>query len=251
MRIFTSIEEWRDYRSALWQKPIGFVPTMGALHAGHLSLVEESLKNNETTVVSIFVNPKQFDEERDFKAYPVDLEKDLNALEEVGVSAVLLPDVKQMYADDYRFKVSESEFSRRLCGAHRPGHFDGVLTVVMRLINLVRPDNAYFGEKDYQQLRLIRDMVSAFFMPVNIVGCKTLREPDGLAMSSRNQRLDAGERARAALLNTTLRQSAHAEEAGQTLREQGFDVDYVEDLHGRRLAAVRVGDTRLIDNVEI
>ena len=251
MRIFTSIEEWRDYRSALWQKPIGFVPTMGALHAGHLSLVEESLKNNETTVVSIFVNPKQFDEDRDFKAYPVDLEKDLSALEEVGVSAVLLPDVKQMYADDYRFKVSESEFSRRLCGAHRPGHFDGVLTVVMRLINLVRPDNAYFGEKDYQQLRLIRDMVSAFFMPVNIVGCKTLREPDGLAMSSRNQRLDVDEREKAASLNATLRHSRDSEEAKRLLGDQGFEVDYVEDFDGRRLAAVRLGDTRLIDNVEI
>src|SRR5210317_728463 len=251
MRIFTSIEEWRDYRSALWQKPVGFVPTMGALHAGHLSLVEESLKNNETTVVSIFVNPKQFDEDRDFKAYPVDLEKDLSALEEVGVSAVLLPDTKQMYADDYRFKVSESEFSRRLCGAHRPGHFDGVLTVVMRLLNIVRPDNAYFGEKDYQQLQLIRDMVSAFFMPVNIVACKTVREADGLAMSSRNQRLNSQQRALAAGFYATLKSSRTATEASQTLAGLGFAVDYVEDIANRRLAAVQLGNTRLIDNVEI
>lgn len=251
MKVFTSIAHWQDYRNALWQNPLGFVPTMGALHSGHLSLVEDSLKDNEATVVSIFVNPKQFDEDSDFQAYPIELDKDLKSLEEVGVSAVLLPDSEQIYADDYRFKVTESEFSRRLCGAHRPGHFDGVLTVVMRLLNLVRPDNAYFGEKDYQQLKLIEDMVSAFFMQVNIVACATVRESDGLAMSSRNQRLDTNERQRAASFYATLRHSRDPEEARHLLSEQGFDVDYVEELAGRRLAAVRLGDTRLIDNVEI
>lgn len=251
MKTFTSIEHWQEYRRTLRQKTMGFVPTMGALHSGHMSLVQQSLKDNNTTVVSIFVNPTQFDEDGDFKGYPVELENDLELLKEAGVSAVLLPDSKQMYADDYRFKVTESEFSRQLCGAHRPGHFDGVLTVVMRLLNLVRPDSAYFGEKDYQQLQLIRDMVSAFFMPVNIIACETKREPDGLAMSSRNQRLNNKDRQRAASLYTTLRHSSNAEEARRLLSEQGFDVDYVEELAGRRLAAVRLGGTRLIDNVEI
>ena len=147
--------------------------------------------------------------------------------------------------------TTESDFSQRLCGAHRPGHFDGVLTVVMRLLNLVRPDNAYFGEKDYQQLQLIRDMVAAFFMPVNIVACATVREADGLAMSSRNQHLDASRRQQAAALYATLKQSRTAVEAKQLLTGRGFDVDYVEDIADRRLAAARLGSTRLIDNVEI
>lgn len=251
MKIFTSISDWQGYRSRLQKLPLGFVPTMGALHAGHLSLVKTSLSQNASTLASIFVNPAQFDEEGDFKAYPVNQDKDLKQLEDAGVDAVLLPDNSQIYTDDYRFKVTESKLSHQLCGAHRPGHFDGVLTVVMRLFNIVRPDNAYFGEKDYQQLQLIRDMTSAFFIPVNIVACAIVREADGLAMSSRNQHLDIHDRARAAALYATLKQSRNAEEARQALKEKGFDVDYVEEVSGRRLAAVRLGETRLIDNVEL
>ena len=224
---------------------------MGALHQGHLSLVQASKAADSATVVSIFVNPAQFDEKGDFDAYPDEKVKDLEQLECAGVDAVIMPDEKQVYTDGYRFRVTENSFSRRFCGAHRPGHFDGVLTVVMRLLNLVRPDNAYFGEKDYQQLQLIRDMTAAFFMPVNIVACATVREPDGLAMSSRNQRLGAGDRAKAALLYATLKRSGSSGEARRTLAGYGFDVDYVEDIPGRRLAAVRLGETRLIDNVEL
>ncbi len=251
MKIFTSISEWQTWRATMQESPVGFVPTMGALHQGHLSLVTASREQNVFTIVSVFINPKQFDDSADFDAYPNDFHEDLKRLKNAGVGAVLLPDAAQIYADDYRFKISESDFSQRLCGAHRPGHFDAVLTVVMRLLNLVRPDNAYFGEKDYQQLQLIRDMVSAFFMPVNIVACATVREADGLAMSSRNQRLDAGSRAKAASLYATLKQSRSANDARNLLVTQGFDVDYVEDIAGRRLAAARLGNTRLIDNVEI
>ncbi len=251
MKIFTSVTEWQSWRSVLLETPVGFVPTMGALHQGHLSLVEASREHNAFTIVSVFINPKQFDDSADFNAYPNDYRKDLERLKSAGVDAVLLPDAAQIYADDYRFKVTESEFSQRLCGTHRPGHFDGVLTVVMRLLNLVRPDNAYFGEKDYQQLQLIRGMVSAFFMPVNIVACATVREADGLAMSSRNQHLDAGNRVKAASLYAALKQSRTATEARKVLAGKGFDVDYVEDIANRRLAAARLGDTRLIDNVEI
>jgi pantoate--beta-alanine ligase len=251
MRIFTSIEEWQSWRASVAESPVGFVPTMGALHEGHLSLVEASREQDALTVVSVFINPKQFDDRADFDAYPNDFQKDLDRLESAGVNAVLLPDEEQMYTDDYRFKVTESDFSRRLCGAHRPGHFDGVLTVVMRLLNLVQPDNAYFGEKDYQQLQLIRDMVAAFFMPVNIVACATVREADGLAMSSRNQHLDKKNRTKAASLYAALKQSNTAGEARQILDTQGFDVDYVEDISNRRLAAAQLGNTRLIDNVEI
>ena len=251
MKVFTSIREWQAWRDAVQESPVGFVPTMGALHHGHLSLVAASRKQNAFTVASVFINPKQFDDSADFDAYPNDFRKDLERLKNAGVNAVLLPDEKQIYADGYRFKVTESEFSQQLCGAHRPGHFDGVLTVVMRLLNLVRPDNAYFGEKDYQQLQLIRDMVSAFFMPVNIVACPTVREADGLAMSSRNQHLDERSRAQAPALYAALRNSQTAAEAREVLAGQGFDVDYVEDIASRRLAAARLGSTRLIDNVEI
>ena len=251
MKTFTSISEWQSYRAAMQETPVGFVPTMGALHQGHLSLVEASRENNAFTIVSVFINPEQFDDRADFDAYPDDYRKDLGQLKNAGVDVVLMPDAAQIYADDYRFKVTESDFSQRLCGAHRPGHFDGVLTVVMRLLNLVQPDNAYFGEKDYQQLQLIRDMVAAFFMPVNIVACATVREADGLAMSSRNQHLDTANRVKAASLYAALKQSRTVTEVRQTLAGQGFDVDYVEDIANRRLAAARLGNTRLIDNVEI
>jgi len=243
--------DWKDYRGSIGEGSLGFVPTMGALHEGHLSLVQQSRQNDALTIVSVFINPTQFDDKHDFEKYPADSRSDLEQLKRAGVDVVLYPDQAQIYKDDYRFKVTEREFSRRLCGAHRPGHFDGVLTVVMRLLNLVRPDNAYFGEKDYQQLQLIRDMVSAFFMPVNIVGCATMREADGLAMSSRNQNLDAIERTKAAALFAALKHSRTAAEARQKLAGQGFDVDYVEDISNRRLAAARLGSTRLIDNVEI
>ncbi|HEY5776483.1 MAG TPA: pantoate--beta-alanine ligase [Xanthomonadales bacterium] len=251
MKIFESMAQWHACRDALRESPLGFVPTMGALHRGHLSLVEASRQNNALTIVSVFINPTQFDDKTDFEKYPADSRSDLQQLEDAGVDIVLLPDAAQVYRDDYRFKVTEDDFSRRLCGAHRPGHFDGVLTVVMRLLNLVRPDNAYFGEKDYQQLQLIRDMVKAFFMPVNIVACATVREADGLAMSSRNQHLDARLRAQAPALYAVLKHSRSADEARQALASQGFEVDYVEDIGNRRLAAARLGNTRLIDNVEI
>ena len=251
MKILKSVAQWQAYRETLEARPLGFVPTMGALHRGHLSLVKTSKEHNALTLVSVFINPTQFDDKKDFAKYPVDDRTDLQRLEAAGVDVVLMPDAAQIYRDDYRFRVTENDFSRRLCGAHRPGHFDGVLTVVMRLLNLVRPDNAYFGEKDYQQLQLIRDMVSAFFMPVNIVACATVREADGLAMSSRNQLLDASQRAQAPALYTALKNSRTADEARQELTSKGFEVDYVEDVNNRRLAAVRMGSTRLIDNVEI
>jgi pantoate--beta-alanine ligase len=251
MKVFTSIENWQGWRDGLKDEKVGFVPTMGALHQGHMSLIKASKKQNVITIVSVFVNPKQFNDSADLEAYPISDQKDLEQLEKAGVDAVLLPDATQIYRDDYRFKVMENEFSQRLCGANRPGHFDGVLTVVMRLLNLVRPHNAYFGEKDYQQLQLIKDMVAAFFMPVNIIACATVREADGLAMSSRNRRLDASSRTQAAKLYSALKHSRSAQEARDILVKQGFDVDYVEDIASRRLAAAKLGDTRLIDNVEI
>jgi len=258
MLVFKTINEWQQWRSQqniTATQSLGFVPTMGALHAGHLSLIRESMGGNALTVVSIFVNPTQFDEAGDLNTYPQPLDKDLALLEELQVDAVFLPTSVQVYADNYRYKVSESELSERFCGASREGHFDGVLTVVMRLFNLVQPTRAYFGEKDWQQLELIRGMVAAFFMPVEVVSVATLRERDGLAMSSRNQRLSSDERKLAPVFHRILQNANSASSARQQLNAAGFNVDYVDDANfdqqKRRLAAARLGGIRLIDNIPL
>lgn len=247
MKVLESLTDWRAFREA--RPAPGFVPTMGALHDGHLALVRRSLADNPWTAVSIFVNPTQFDRADDLEHYPRRMQEDLASLKDAGVHAVLLPDADALYPDGYRYRVSESELSRRFCGVHRPGHFDGVLTVVMKLFNLVRPARAYFGEKDFQQLQLIRGMADAFFMDVEIVGCPTVREADGLAMSSRNLRLGPGQRRLAPHLHRVLNESARPDDARRELERLGFEVDYVEEFDGRRLAAARLGDVRLIDNV--
>ena len=251
MKLCHSIADWHALRGAFAGRTLGLVPTMGALHAGHLSLVQRSQRENAATAVSIFVNPTQFDQAHDFDHYPRQTERDLTLLKEAAVDAVFLPSRNEIYPDAYRYRVSESELSLRLCGAHRPGHFDGMLTVVMKLLNIVRPTRAYLGEKDYQQLLLVRGMARAFFLDTEIVGCPIVREPDGLAMSSRNQNLDAAQRRLAPSLHQVLRDCKDTESAQTRLQQLGFDVDYVEDFDGRRLAAVRLGSTRLIDNVPV
>lgn len=258
-RIFRSISEWIEFRKTLLSRTpgssppsLGFVPTMGALHEGHLSLIRRSRAENDHTVVSIFVNPTQFNDPNDLKNYPRTLEKDLALLEQEGADFLIAPDdPKELYGDDYRYRVTESAFSRELCGAHRPGHFDGVLTVVMKLLNLAGARRAYFGAKDYQQFLLVKGMAESFFMDVEVVGCPTIREHDGLAMSSRNALLTAEERERAPRLAAILRSARTPAEARRLLTQEGFDVDYVEDHFSRRLGAARLGSVRLIDNVEL
>ena len=250
--IFQSVTDWRGMRrSDAWRdRTIGFVPTMGALHAGHLSLLARARAENERVVLSVFVNPTQFNEPSDLAKYPRVLEADV-ALARPHVDAVLAPTAAAMYPDNYRFRVTESELSRRWEGAHRPGHFDGVLTVVLKLLNLVQPTRVYFGEKDWQQLRLVRLMVEAFFLPVEIVPCATVRDADGVALSSRNARLSAAGRARAAEFPRALQAERDPERAAERLRQRGFEVDYVEDFDGVRLGAVRLEGVRLIDNVAL
>jgi pantoate--beta-alanine ligase len=208
---------------------------------------------NDRTVVSILVNPTQFDEQGDLDAYPRDLERDRSMLEEAGAHAVLAPDPDAIYTDGYRYRVTETDRSRSLEGAHRPGHFDGVLTVVLKLLQIVRPDRAYFGEKDWQQLQLVKGMVQALFLDPEIIGCPIIREADGLAMSSRNVRLDAAARAKAAEFAGVLQAGGSAgESAGEVaarLAGLGIDVDYVENQDGRLVAAVRIDGVRLLDNV--
>lgn len=247
MILVKSIAEWR----ALGLNNVGFVPTMGALHEGHLDLVRTAKARELNVVVSIFVNPTQFNDPEDLRRYPRPLEKDLELLEREGVAAVFLPSAEELYADRYRFTVSESRDSMVLCGAHRPGHFTGVLTVVLKLFNAIQPTHAFFGEKDFQQLHLITEMTKALFLPLEIVPCPTRREPDGLAMSSRNLLLTADERERAPRLYQILTQARSAIQARIELENEGFKVDYVEDMWGRRLAAAHLGKVRLIDNVPL
>jgi pantoate--beta-alanine ligase len=252
-RVFEDLVAWRDERHELAraQRTLGLVPTMGALHEGHLSLVRRSRAENDRTLVSIFVNPTQFDDRSDLTRYPRPLQADLAALRAERTDFVLVPGADDLYRDGFRYRVTESGSSRTLEGAHRTGHFDGVLTVVMKLLQIAQPDRAYFGEKDWQQLTLVRGMVDAFFLPVAVVGCPTVREADGLALSSRNSRLDAAERHLAPQLYRALTTARTCADAARDLSSSGFAVDYVEEHDGRRLAAVRIGGTRLIDNVPL
>lgn len=254
MKVFDTLQDWRSWRANI-NDPIGFVPTMGALHRGHLSLIQHSLADNPVTVASIYVNPTQFNNAADLEKYPRTTKQDLTLLKDAGVDAVIMPNFEQLYPDAFRYRVTESELSQRFCGAHRPGHFDGVLSVVMKLLNLVSPKRAYFGEKDYQQLLLVRGMVKAFHLPVEIIGCPIVRENDGLAMSSRNTRLSKQHRQLAPELYRCISTAADSKSAAAMLEQAGFIVDYVEDyvadFASRRLAAVTLGDVRLIDNVSI
>jgi pantoate--beta-alanine ligase len=252
MRVHHTLTDWRAVRTGpdYAGQPVGFVPTMGALHAGHRALLARARADNERVVLSIFVNPTQFDDPADLEEYPRSLDADLRLAAGL-VDDVIVPSALNLYPDDYAYRVTEGPFSGELEGAHRPGHFDGVLTIVLKLLNLVQPQRAYFGEKDWQQLRLVEGMVRALFVPVTIVSCPTERDGDGLALSSRNRRLPPGARQQAARFPALLRAATTAEEAVRALTAAGFAVDYVEDRAGVRLGAVRIGDVRLIDNVRL
>ncbi len=251
MKVWRNLAEWRAARAGpeFAGHTVGFVPTMGALHTGHRSLLERARAENSRVVLSIFVNPTQFNDPTDLARYPRTLEEDL-ALAGGLADHVLVPEAAELYPDDYHYRVSEDKFSRELEGAHRAGHFDGVLTVVLRLLNLVQAQRAYFGRKDWQQLHLVQGMVRAFFLPVEIVPCATVREPDGLALSSRNRRLSPEGRTRAAAFPRILHRAADPAQALRELAAAGLEVDYVEEREGVRLGAVRLDGVRLIDNVE-
>lgn len=251
MERLRGIEELRHWRRRQVRRTVGFVPTMGALHAGHQALLDRAHAECDVVLASIFVNPAQFNDPKDCATYPTPLEDDLGLCEDHKVGAVFLPEEKTMYPDGYRFRVVENDDSHRLEGEFRPGHFDGVLTVVMKLLQLVRADRAYFGEKDWQQLRLVTGMAAAFFLPTRIVPVPTVREEDGLALSSRNRRLSAEGRRRAPAFPRILREAESAATARRELEGAGFAVEYVEDREGRRLGAVVLEGVRLIDNLPL
>ena len=249
MLVYTNLNEWRQVRKNLpHTQSIGFVPTMGNLNAGHASLFTKSAQENDCTIASLFINPTQFNQESDFTHYPRTLDADLELLTNSGVNYCLLPDRHTIYADNYRYQVDENKLSRTLEGQHRPGHFTGVLTVVMKLLNLVKPTCAYFGEKDYQQLQLIQGMAEAFFMDIDIKACPTVRETSGLAFSSRNSRLNIEQRQLACRFAQIFHQNQPCAQIIAELKALNVGVEYIEEYEGRRFAAVNIGGVRLIDN---
>lgn len=232
MKICRTVEETRAAVAALRHsgKRIGFVPTMGALHAGHMSLVSLAKTASDATVVSIFVNPTQFGQAADLQSYPRDEARDLAMLQEAGVEIVFLPEVTTIYPPGHETIVETTHLANILHGKVRPGHFRGVTSVVTRLFNIVQPDVAVFGEKDYQQLQVIKRMVADLHMPIEILGGPTCRETDGLAMSSRNLRLTAEDRAAAVVLSQSLAAAADLAKTGTT-------VEAIRDLIANTIAA--------------
>lgn len=251
MNILTDISAWQRLRQQLANKTLGFIPTMGNLHQGHLSLCERSKQENEITVVSIFVNATQFNQAADFEKYPRTLALDTNYLTDIKVDYLFLPESSAMYPDDYEIQVTETRLSSELEGEFRPGHFNGMLTVVLKLLNLVQPTRAYFGEKDFQQLLLVKKMARALFLPTEIVGCETIRAADGLALSSRNSRLTAEQRIASQKFPQLLQSALSIDEIKQELTNHAFKVDYIAEQWQRRLGAVWIDDVRLIDNIAI
>lgn len=228
---------------------IGLVPTMGALHAGHEALIRAAAEENDTVVVSLFVNPTQFDDGRDLAAYPRDEERDAAIARAAGANVLFAPSADELYPGGFQTWVEVEELSRGLEGDHRPGHFRGVATICLKLFNIVRPRRAYFGQKDAQQVAVVRRMVRDLNLDVEIRALATVRDADGLALSSRNDRLSPAERELALALPRALA-TRDVDAARKAL--DGLDVDYVEiaDFDPPVLAAaVRVGSTRLIDNV--
>ncbi|MGH1368207.1 MAG: pantoate--beta-alanine ligase [Maritimibacter sp.] len=278
MKLITTLADMRSLRDE-WRGDgarVAVVPTMGALHAGHLSLVEAAKQEADRVVAWIFVNPIQFNNADDLEKYPRHLEEDAAKLRSVGVDALYAPDVGEVYPDQFSTGVRVSGVSEGLCGAHRPGHFDGVATVVTKIFTQTGADVATFGEKDFQQLQVVRRLVRDLDLPIEIKGCGTVREADGLALSSRNERLSADERLIAPKMHQAMRAAGEAIEAGTPvpaalgaaqamILAAGFgDVEYLElraedglapmttlDQPARLLAAASLGAVRLIDNIAI
>ena len=240
MMVYESVSEWRAHQCDQIRSgtTLGVVPTMGALHDGHLSLVRRSRAENRLTLVTIFVNPTQFDNPDDLTRYPRTLADDLARLSGEGTDFVLRPSETELYPDGYQYRVTELGLSRLLEGAHRPGHFDAVLTVVLKLLQIAAAERAYFGEKDWQQLRLVQGMAEAFFLPTVIVPCATVREADGLAPSSRNRRLPAASRRKRQFYRILGRRLARAA-ACRAFAPPAFDLTIRRTPRGRRLVAVR------------
>ena len=276
MEVVKSIKKLKEYLALKPNKTIGFVPTMGALHKGHISLIEQSIKSTDITICSIFVNPTQFNEKKDFEKYPLSIEEDIKLLEEAKCDCLFAPQVKEIYPTT---QISNIEIDLERAGecmeaSHRPGHFDGVIQVVKRLLDIVNPNYLFLGKKDFQQCVVIEKMIAHFKLPVEVIRCEIIRADDGLAMSSRNRRLSKEERVAALLLNQIL-QLIVADYPNKTPRDLTetyskilnentlIEVEYLEIADNQTLeevvewknhsstnvfVAAKVGEIRLIDN---
>ncbi|MDN5354714.1 MAG: pantoate--beta-alanine ligase [Candidatus Cloacimonadota bacterium] len=274
-KVLNTVAEMKEI-TRKYKGQVGFVPTMGYLHQGHLSLVEAAKKNCDTTVVSIFVNPTQFAPNEDLETYPRNFERDLKFLEELQVDYVFYPTATEIYPKGYKTWVQVEEITQILCGASRPTHFKGVTTIICKLINIVKPDKMFMGEKDFQQLIVLQQMTRDLNFDVEVVGCPIVREADGLAMSSRNEYLSDQDRKRAVCLFQSLQRAQELAQNGQRdveaiktamrriIENNNGEIDYIEivdsqtlqkkekiDKNCRALVAVKYGKTRLIDNLKI
>jgi len=278
MILFKKKDDFRQFvdHKQIPEQSIGFVPTMGALHAGHISLVERSRTDNSTTVCSIFVNPAQFNDPKDFEKYPITIEQDIYMLEQAGCDVLFLPSVNEVYpAGQPRDEKYELGYLETILeGKYRQGHFQGVCMVMRRLLDIVRPDKLYLGQKDYQQCMVIKKLIADYFTDIDTIVCPIIRESDGLAMSSRNKRLNSDERKQAPAIHSALqniKENIGKKElpglksaAVSTLQNNGFKVDYVEiadavtlqpviEWDGKQklvaLAAAFLNEVRLIDNL--
>ena len=255
MQPVKSIQQWQQIRQSIAaDKTLGFVATMGCLHDGHAALIKQSLQENDITVVSIFVNPTQFNDSTDYQNYPNTLQQDLTLAENLAVDYVLLPDAKAMYPNDNEIALHcTAPISQIMEGEHRPGHFDGMLTVVLKLLLLVQPTIAYFGEKDYQQYELIKQLASDYFLNCQIKSCAIVRQPSGLALSSRNQRLSADAVQKAEQFAELFHRYGELDQQQimQQLEKLSIKVDYLQTHEQRAYIAAYVDGIRLIDNFKV
>ncbi len=278
MIIFETISTLRQYlqKNRTEGRSIGFVPTMGCLHQGHCALIERSAAENDITVLSIFLNPTQFSCREDYAKYPRCREADIAAAKLAGATVVFAPDENQLYPAGFQTYVDVRELAKPLCGESRPGHFVGMATIVLKLFNIVQPNRAYFGQKDYQQVCIVKQMVHDLDLGIDVISCATVREDSGLACSSRNTRLSDAETFQAATIYRLLEEAAKLVRDGVTdadilnnqifrgLKKAGMEVEYVEIVDAKTLlpvqkiegesliaVAVAIGTTRLIDNILI
>lgn len=273
MQVVHTVEEIKQKRLEFSQRKIGFVPTMGALHEGHLALVKKCKSESELSIVSIFVNPTQFNDNKDLEKYPNTIEADLKFLEQMGVDIVFIPKYEDLYQNEPKLAVNIAEIEQKMEGSKRPGHFDGVIRVLSIFFNLIKPNYAYFGEKDYQQVLVVQKLINQHFPTISLIKCPTIREPNGLAKSSRNRLLSESAFNRSGEIYSTLKwikenitaQSINSIlDDGRRKLSERFEVEYLElrnennleetsnSLENSRLfVAVQIESIRLIDNIAL
>ncbi len=273
MQVVHTVEEIKQKRLEFSQRKIGFVPTMGALHEGHLALVKKCKSESELSIVSIFVNPTQFNDNKDLEKYPNTIEADLKFLEQMGVDIVFIPKYEDLYQNEQKLAVNIAEIEQKMEGSKRPGHFDGVIRVLSIFFNLIKPNHAYFGEKDYQQVLVVQQLINQHFPTISLIKCPTIREPNGLAKSSRNKLLSESAFNRSGEIYITLKwikenitaQSINSIlDDGRRKLSERFEVEYLElrnennleetsnSLENSRLfVAVQIESIRLIDNIAL